>query len=75
MNSLDQLLRSIELCRDQELVIPSLMLTYNGCLGVVSLTADGDVETCYYCDEQRGREEALDVERHLREDLGERLRA
>lgn len=54
---------------------PQRHLTYNGSLGVVSLTADREVETCYYCDGQRGLAEALDVERHLRKGLGERLRA
>lgn len=54
---------------------PQRHLTYNGSMGVVSLTADREVDTCYYCDGQRGREEALGVERHLREGLGERLKA
>lgn len=48
---------------------PRLHLTYQGSMGIVSLSGDRKVETCYYCDERRGRKEAFDEERYVREGL------
>lgn len=54
---------------------PRLHLSYNGSIGGVFIEEDRGPEPCYYCDGQRGRGEDVDVRRHLRNGMGERLRA
>lgn len=44
---------------------PRLHLTYNGSIGGVFLDETRKVESCYYCDAQRGQGDEADVRRHL----------
>lgn len=53
---------------------PQLYLRYDGSLGGVFVGSERQVDTCFYCDSQRGRGSEVDVRRHLRRGLGEVLR-
>lgn len=53
---------------------PQLYLRYDGSLGGVFVGSERQVDTCFYCDSQRGRGKEVDVRRHLRRGLGEVLR-
>lgn len=51
---------------------PIPLLTYRGWAGIVSKRAD-PLPDCYYCGMVRGKREAADVERYLRDGVGEYL--
>lgn len=53
---------------------PRSVLNYRGDRGIVSVSADAPAPDCYYCQRQRGRREAAEVERYLRAGVGEFLR-
>lgn len=51
---------------------PVPLLTYRGWSGIVSKRTD-PLPGCYYCETVRGKREAADVERYIRDGLGEHL--
>jgi hypothetical protein len=53
---------------------PQRVLTYRGHLGGVGISRDEPAPDCYYCTGIRGRGDAVDVQRYLREGLGALLR-
>lgn len=51
---------------------PIPLLTYRGWSGIVSKRAD-PLPDCYYCGNMRGKREGADVERYIRDGVGEHL--
>jgi hypothetical protein len=53
---------------------PQRLITYRGQLGKVTVSNDAPRPDCYYCKAIRGTREQADVERYIRERVGEWLR-
>lgn len=47
--------------------LPKRLCTYHGNMGRVTINSDNPAPDCYYCKEIRGKEDAADVQRYLRE--------
>jgi molybdopterin/thiamine biosynthesis adenylyltransferase len=53
---------------------PHRLLTYNGRRGKVTVSSDEPASGCYYCKGIRGKRNAVDVQRYVREGVGAYLR-
>ena len=53
---------------------PNRLLTYRGRTGKVSSSTDEPAPGCYYCKGLRGKRDAADVQRYVREGVGAFLR-
>ena len=54
--------------------VPNLLLTYHGRTGKVTVSTDTPAPDCYYCKGLWGRGENADVQRYVRDGVGEFLR-
>ncbi len=47
--------------------MPNRVITYNGKMGIVTVSRDEPASDCYYCKGVRGKEDETDVQRYLKE--------